>query len=86
NNFSSSLQNPTVSQTGNYSLTVTNPNNGCTSSLSVNVASTGGTETNIWFEKFNLSTGTTSDSGSTAWTTQNPSSGGFHVKDNRFKV
>uniref|UniRef100_UPI00232B4713 hypothetical protein n=1 Tax=Aquimarina algiphila TaxID=2047982 RepID=UPI00232B4713 len=86
NNFSSSLQNPTVSQTGNYSLTVTNPNNGCTSSLSVNVASTGGTQTNIWFEKFNLSTGTTSDSGSTAWTTQNPSSGGFHVKDNRFKV
>ncbi len=84
-NFSSTLQNPTVSKAGSYTLTVTDPN-GCTSSYLVNVVSSSSTETNIWLEEFNLPNGTTSDSGTTAWTTQNSSSGNFHVNNNRFLV
>jgi hypothetical protein len=37
NNFASSMQNPIVTSPGIYTLTVTNPANGCTSTASVNV-------------------------------------------------
>ena len=39
NNFTSNLQNPSVSVGGNYILTVTNPANGCTSSATATVVS-----------------------------------------------
>ncbi|MCF8245686.1 MAG: T9SS type A sorting domain-containing protein [Saprospiraceae bacterium] len=38
NGFSSSMQNPTVTEPGDYLLTVTIPSNGCTSSASVTLA------------------------------------------------
>jgi len=37
NNFTSNLQNPTVNVAGQYTVVVTNPANGCTSSASANV-------------------------------------------------
>ncbi|MBK8563264.1 MAG: T9SS type A sorting domain-containing protein [Saprospiraceae bacterium] len=39
NGFTSTLQNPVVSQGGLYTLTITNPGNGCSNSTSVNVPS-----------------------------------------------
>ncbi|WP_146154490.1 T9SS type A sorting domain-containing protein [Chitinophaga ginsengisoli] len=84
--FTSTLQGPAVSVTGTYTVTVTNPVNGCKNTASVNVTSLGSTNATLWLEDFTLSNGTTVDNGSTAWSTQTPSGSTFAVASNEFKI
>ncbi|GAA5043867.1 hypothetical protein GCM10011506_47330 [Marivirga lumbricoides] len=85
--FTSISRNPSVSQPGTYTVTATNPDNGCTSSKSVIVNSSGGGTETLYFEDFSsLSNGTTNDSGSSAWSIQNPGSGIFSVQNHEFKA
>ena len=84
NGFTSSLQNPTVSTAGTYTVTVTNPSNGCTASQSVAVTSES-TPTVLWLEDFTLPENTTVDNGSTAWSrTYNGTTGQSHVHSDKF--
>ncbi|MDN5216791.1 hypothetical protein QQ020_32270, partial [Fulvivirgaceae bacterium BMA12] len=66
--FTSNAQNPAVSVVGQYTVTVTNTSNGCSSSKNVAVTADDGPE--IWAEFFDLADGTTTDNGTTAWSTQ----------------
>ncbi|MCG8322981.1 MAG: immunoglobulin domain-containing protein, partial [Cytophagales bacterium] len=66
--FVSTEQNPGVSVAGQYVVTVTNPVNGCFSKKTVAVTNNDGQP--IWVEAFDLSDGTSLDTGSTAWSTQ----------------
>jgi len=84
NSFSSSLQNPTISLPGTYTVQATNATGSASASIVI-TENSGGLES-VWEEKFNLNDETTSDTGATAWTINNPSSGTFHVKNNRFEV
>ncbi|WPV66119.1 T9SS type A sorting domain-containing protein [Chitinophaga sp. LS1] len=84
--FTSSLQQPTVSVAGTYTVSVTNPANGCSTSKSVVVASSSTTPTVFWLEDFTLANGTTSDNGSTAWTIVSTGTGTTSVQNNEYKV
>ncbi|MCF6407432.1 hypothetical protein L3C95_31350, partial [Chitinophaga filiformis] len=87
NGFTSALQRPVVSVTGTYTLTVTNPVNGCTATASVVVS--GGTSSGpaaFWLEDFTLANGTTVDNGSTAWTLESSGAGTISVQNSEFKV
>jgi len=84
NSFSSSLQNPIISVPGTYTVQATNATG--SASASISITENRGDLESIWEEKFNLNNGTTSDSGTTAWTTENPSYGIFHVQNNLFKI
>ncbi|HEX6429857.1 MAG TPA: T9SS type A sorting domain-containing protein [Niastella sp.] len=87
NNFSSTSKNPTVSAAGTYTATVTNPANGCTASQSVTVSSGSTAPAIFWNEDFaGLSNGTTSDAGTTAWTTSTSGAGTYSVQNNEFKT
>ncbi|WP_143011644.1 hypothetical protein, partial [Chitinophaga filiformis] len=86
NGFTSALQNPVVSVAGNYTLTVTDPANGCKNTATTTVTSLGSTNATLWLEDFTLSNGTTADNGSTAWSTQTPSGSTFSVSNNEFKI
>ena len=86
NGFTSNTQNPTVSTAGTYTVTVTNPNNGCTASQSVTVSASTATTT-IWLEDFTgLANGTTSDNGATAWTSSTSGTGTYSVQNGEFKT
>jgi hypothetical protein len=90
NGFSSTSQNPVVSATGTYTVTVTNPANGCTASQTATVTASGGTASVFWNENFSsLSNGTTTDTGSTPWSLSSTgltSSSVFSVQSSEFKV
>jgi hypothetical protein len=83
--FTSAVQNPTVCTAGTYTVTVTNPANGCSTQQSVTVSA--GTIATIWLEDFTgLSNGTTSDTGTTPWSTSVTGSGTYSVQSNEYKV
>lgn len=83
--FTSTSQNPTVCAAGDYTVTVTNPANGCSAQQSVSV--TAGSIATLWLEDFTgISNGTTSDAGTTAWTTTVTGSGTYSVQNNEYKV
>jgi hypothetical protein len=84
NSFSSLQQNPTVSAAGNYTVTVTNPANGCFAQQTVAV--TASTATVFWQENFALANGTTARSGAIAWTTATAGTGTYSVQNNEFKT
>ena len=86
NGFTSSQKNPTVSTLGTYTATVTNPANGCTASQAVTVSSGTTTPAAFWLEDFTLTNGTTSDSGSTLWTSATAGTGTYSVQNNEFKT
>ncbi|OQP64307.1 hypothetical protein A3860_20250 [Niastella vici] len=87
NSFTSTAQNPTVCTAGTYTVTVTNPTNGCSAQQSVSVTAGSSAATTFWLEDFaGLSNGTTSDAGSTAWTTSVTGSGTYSVQNNEFKT
>jgi hypothetical protein len=86
NGFTSTAQNPQVSSPGTYTLTVTDPVTGCTSTQAVSVISHTGSTTDLWVEDFTLSNGTTVDNGATAWSTTTPSGSTFAVNNNEFKI
>jgi hypothetical protein len=79
------MQNPTVSIPGTYTLTVTNPENGCTASQSAVVTSETGIDTVLWLEDFTLPENTTVDNGTTAWSrTYSGTTGQSHVHSYKF--
>jgi hypothetical protein len=82
--FSSTAQNPSVSTAGTYTVVVTNPANGCTTSKQVQVTAGTSTPTDFWVEDFTAANGTTSDSGTTPWTIENAAAGTFSVQNNEF--
>ncbi|OQP64306.1 hypothetical protein A3860_20245 [Niastella vici] len=86
NSFTSTAQNPTVCTAGTYTVTATNPANGCSTQQSVSVSASA--ITTFWLEDFTgLSNGTTSDAGTTAWTSSSTgTSGTYSVQNNEFKV
>lgn len=85
NSFTSTSQNPTVCAAGTYTVTVTNPANGCSAQQSVTVSASA--VTTFWLEDFTgLSNGTTSDAGATAWTTSATGSGTYSVQNNEYKA
>jgi len=87
NSFSSTSQNPTVCAAGTYTVTVTNPANGCSAQQSVSVTAGSSAVTTFWLEDFSgLSNGATSDAGATAWTTSVTGSGTYSVQNNEFKT
>jgi len=87
NSFTSLSRTPSVSTAGTYTVTVTNPANGCTSQQSVTVTAGTVTATTLWLEDFSsLSNGTVSDAGATAWSIANPGTGTFSVQNNEFKA
>jgi hypothetical protein len=79
--FSSNAQNPVVSTAGNYTVTVTNPANGCTASQTVSVTAGSGASV-FWEELFTQANGTISRSGSPGWSLQNVAAGTFSVQNN----
>ena len=86
-NFTSTAQNPTVCTAGTYTVTVTNPANGCSAQQTVSVTAGGTTTSTFWLEDFaGLANGTTSDAGSTAWTSTANGSGTYSVQNNEFKT
>ncbi|OQP57554.1 hypothetical protein A4R26_23805 [Niastella populi] len=85
NSFTSTSQNPTVCAAGTYTVTVTNPANGCSAQQSVTVSASA--VTTFWLEDFTgLSNGTTSDAGTTAWTTSAPGSGTYSIQNSEYKA
>ena len=87
NSFTSTSKTPSVSTAGTYTVTVTNPANGCTAQQSVTVTAGTVTATTLWLEDFSgLSNGTISDAGATAWSITNPGTGTFSVQSNEFKA
>ncbi|SFE06872.1 hypothetical protein SAMN05518672_104360 [Chitinophaga sp. CF118] len=86
NGFTSTLKSPTVNTAGTYTVTVTNPANGCTATQSVQVSSGAATPSAFWWEDFTLANGTTVDNGATSWTVANTGSGTYSVQNNEFKV
>jgi hypothetical protein len=84
--FTSTSQNPTVCTAGTYTVTVTNPANGCSAQQSVTVSASA--ITTLWLEDFTgLANGTTSDAGTTQWTSASTGTvGTFSVQNNEFKV
>jgi hypothetical protein len=86
NNFSSTAQNPTVCAAGTYTVTVTNPANGCSAQQSVSVSASA--ITTFWLEDFTgLANGATSDAGATQWTSSSTgTTGTYSVQNNEFKV
>ena len=86
NDYISNLQNPSVSISGTYNLTVTDPSSGCTNSQSVEVAASTATTADFWVEDFTLANGTTSDNGPTSWSSSTSGSGTFSVQNNEFKA
>ncbi|WP_217603683.1 hypothetical protein [Chitinophaga sp. GbtcB8] len=85
NNFASTAQNPQVSVAGDYILIVTNPATGCTAKDTATVSLSASTAA-FWLEDFTLANGTTSDNGTTSWTTTTPSGSTFAVNNNEFKI
>ena len=86
NNFTSNLQNPSVTAPGTYTVTVTDNTTGCSSSQSVTVTA-GAAASTIWLEDFTgLANGTTSDSGPTAWTATTTGTGTYSVQNGEFKT
>jgi hypothetical protein len=86
NSFTSTTQNPTVSTAGTYTVTVTNPANGCTASATATVSGSA-TASVFWLEDFaGLANGTTSDAGATAWTATTSGTGTYSVQNNEFKT
>ena len=84
--FTSTSQNPTVCTAGTYTVTVTNPTNGCSAQQSVSVAAGGGAST-FWLEDFSdVSNGSASDVGATPWTTSVTGAGTYSVQSNEYKV
>ena len=84
NGFNSNAANPVVSAAGSYTVMVTNPVSGCTSSKGVTVASG---LSSLWLEGFSLANGTRSDAGSTPWSVvSTPSNSVFSVQGNEFRV
>jgi hypothetical protein len=87
NNFASAAQNPVVTSAGDYSLTVTNPVNGCTSTATATVNMSNTVTGTAWAEDFTLANGTTSDAGATSWSiTTNPSTTLFSVLNNEMRI
>lgn len=88
NGFSSSMQNPTVTATGAYNVTVRNPATGCTASTSVNVTSGVQAPVTFWLEDFTWPNGTTVDTGTTPWTSTSNGTGTYtySVQNNEFKT
>jgi hypothetical protein len=84
--FSSTLQNPVVSTAGTYTVTVTNPANGCTSSQQVQVTTGNIAAGTFWLEDFAFTNGTTTDTGTTPWTLENSAAGTFSVQNNELMV
>ncbi|MBO9198746.1 MULTISPECIES: T9SS type A sorting domain-containing protein [Niastella] len=86
NSFSSTSQNPTVCTAGTYTVTVTNPANGCSAQQSVSVAASA--ISTFWLEDFaGLANGTTSDAGTTQWSSSSTGTvGTYSVQNNEFKV
>jgi hypothetical protein len=86
-NFTSTSQNPTVCTAGTYTVTVTNPANGCSAQQQVSVTAGSAGATTFWLEDFSdVSNGATSDAGATAWTTSVTGSGTYSVQSNEYKV
>jgi len=84
--FTSSLQNPEVTNPGTYTVTVTDTS-GRTASDDITVtSSSSGTNGNIWVENFDHPNGTRSDTGSTAWSLQGGGQGTFSIQENVLKV
>ncbi|WP_139281109.1 hypothetical protein, partial [Reichenbachiella agariperforans] len=82
-NFTSTDKSPQVHAIGTYQIIVTRGSETTTST--VEVASSTETSETLWLEDFsNLSNGTTSDTGSTAWSLQNGGNGTFSVQENEF--
>jgi len=85
NNFTSALAAPTVTAAGSYTVTVRNPTTGCTATQTVTVTS-GASPAVFWLEDFTLPNGTTSDTGSTPWTSATTGTGTYSVQNNEFKT
>jgi hypothetical protein len=84
--FTSTLKNPTVSTPGTYTVTVTNPSNGCTATQSVQVTAGNATSAAFWWEDFTLANGTVVDDGSTSWSVASSGAGTYSVQNNEFKT
>ncbi|HEY1201413.1 MAG TPA: hypothetical protein VGE79_10550, partial [Niastella sp.] len=84
--FTSTAQNPTVCAAGTYTVTVTNPANGCSAQQAVTVSASAISA--FWLEDFTgLANGTTSDAGTTAWTSSSTgTTGTYSVQNNEFKI
>jgi hypothetical protein len=80
--FTSNLQNTSVSAAGTYTVTVTNPANGCTASQSVTVTAGAATPSTLWNENFTVANNTTA---SGTWSSITPG-GVFSVQSNEFRV
>ncbi|MDO6429445.1 T9SS type A sorting domain-containing protein [Flavitalea sp. BT771] len=87
NGFTSTSQSPSVTASGTYTVTVTNPSTGCTASTSATVT-TGAAASVFWLEDFTLANGTTSDAGTTPWTSSSDGTGTYtySVQNNEFKT
>jgi hypothetical protein len=86
NNFTSTAQNPAVTVVGTYTLTVTNPVNGCTSTASTTVTMSTASTGTIWSEGFSLPNGSTSGTGNSWSITTNPSTMQFAVLNNELRA
>lgn len=86
NGFTSTAQNPSVSAVGTYTVTVRNPATGCTASQSVTVTAGTAASAVFWLEDFTLPNGTTSDTGTTPWTSATTGVGTYSVQNNEFKT
>jgi len=87
NSFSSASASPSVGTLGTYTITITNPANGCTNTQTVQVVTGNATPTTFWNEDFtDQADGTTSDNGTTPWTIANSTTGTFAVASHEFKV
>lgn len=84
--FTSTSQNPTVCAAGTYTVTVTNPANGCSAQQAVTVSASAISA--FWLEDFTgLANGTTADAGATAWTSSSTgTTGTYSVQNNEFKI
>jgi trimeric autotransporter adhesin len=84
--FTSNSQNPTVCAAGTYTVTVFNPANGCNAQQAVTVSASAITA--FWLEDFTgLANGTTTDAGTTAWTSSSTgTTGTYSVQNNEFKI
>ncbi|WP_157493962.1 hypothetical protein, partial [Fulvivirga imtechensis] len=82
--FTSSSQNPVVTEPGMYTLTVTAPGTECTAVAEVEVLKFNTIA--LWSEDFTLPDGTDSDGGSTSWSIENSGGGNFEVSGNEFVI
>ena len=85
NNFTNTLKNPSVTAAGTYTVTATDPANGCTSTQSVLVTPAYGVAGNLWQETFPTN-GISGDNDATSWSITAPSGAVAATNGNQFRV